>query len=43
MVSVCIPTYNGAKYIKAQLESILSQLGINDEVIISDDQLLLVR
>lgn len=38
MVSVCIPTYNGAKYIKEQLESILSQLGINDEVIISDDQ-----
>ena len=37
MISVCIPTYNGAKYIKAQLDSILYQLGKNDEVIISDD------
>lgn len=37
MVSVCIPTYNGEKYIKEQLDSILSQLGENDEVIISDD------
>lgn len=36
-VSVCIPTYNGAKYIKEQLDSILSQLGESDEVIISDD------
>lgn len=36
-VSVCIPTYNGAKYIRRQLESILCQLGENDEVIISDD------
>jgi glycosyltransferase involved in cell wall biosynthesis len=30
-------TYNGEKYIKEQLESILLQLGIDDEVIISDD------
>lgn len=37
MISVCIPTYNGGKYIKEQLESILKQLGPNDEVIISDD------
>lgn len=36
-VSVCIPTYNGEKYIKAQLESILVQLRPGDEVIISDD------
>lgn len=36
-ISVCIPTYNGEKYIKAQLESILIQLSINDEIIISDD------
>lgn len=36
-ISVCIPTYNGGKYIKEQLESILVQLSPNDEVIISDD------
>lgn len=33
-----MPTYNGEKYIKQQLESILIQLGENDEVIISDDR-----
>jgi len=37
MISVCIPTYNGEKYIKEQLESILCQLSESDEVIISDD------
>ena len=37
MISVCIPTYNGSKYIGEQLKSILSQLSENDEVIISDD------
>ncbi len=36
-ISVCIPTYNGEKYIQKQLESILSQLGEEDEIIISDD------
>lgn len=36
-LSVCIPTYNGEKYIKAQLQSILDQLGPEDEIIISDD------
>jgi len=36
-ISVCMATYNGEKYIQEQLESILSQLGKNDEVIISDD------
>lgn len=36
-VSVCIATYNGEKYIKEQLDSILPQLSKNDEVIISDD------
>ncbi|GAP72121.1 glycosyltransferase [Candidatus Symbiothrix dinenymphae] len=35
--SVCIATYNGEKYIKEQLDSILSQIGSEDEVIISDD------
>lgn len=37
MISVCMPTYNGEKFIRIQLESILSQLGDNDEVVISDD------
>lgn len=37
MISVCIATYNGSKYIKEQLDSILSQIGESDEVIISDD------
>ena len=37
MISVCIPTYNGQKYIKQQLESILIQLSQDDEIIISDD------
>lgn len=37
MISVCIPTYNGAKYIFEQLKSILPQIGEKDEIIISDD------
>jgi len=37
MISVCIATYNGEKYIKEQLNSILNQISENDEVIISDD------
>ena len=37
MISVCMATYNGEKYIKQQLDSILSQLSEVDEVIISDD------
>lgn len=37
MISVCIATYNGEKYVCEQLESILKQIGNDDEVIISDD------
>ena len=37
MLSVCMATYNGEKYIKDQLHSILTQLSENDEIIISDD------
>jgi len=37
MVSVCIATYNGEKYIKQQIESILTQIDIDDEIVISDD------
>ena len=36
-ISVCIATHDGGKYISEQLDSILCQLGSNDEVIISDD------
>lgn len=37
MISVCIATYNGAKYIGEQLASILKQLSAEDEVVVSDD------
>ncbi|MBQ7595531.1 MAG: glycosyltransferase, partial [Clostridia bacterium] len=37
MVSVVIAAYNGEKYICEQLDSVLAQLGEDDEVIISDD------
>lgn len=37
MISVCIATHNGEKYIKEQLDSILCQLALDDEVVISDD------
>jgi glycosyltransferase involved in cell wall biosynthesis len=36
-ISVCLATYNGEKYIKEQLDSILMQLNASDEVVISDD------
>lgn len=36
-LSVCMAVYNGEAFIKEQLDSILMQLGENDEVIISDD------
>lgn len=37
MVSVCMSTYNGEKYLKRQLDTILEQLGPEDELVISDD------
>lgn len=37
MISVCMATYNGERFIREQIESILAQLGPNDELIISDD------
>lgn len=36
-VSVCIPTYNGSKYLKECLDSILAQTFSNFEVVIVDD------
>lgn len=37
MVSVCMATYNGEKYLKEQIDSILCQISNNDELVISDD------
>lgn len=37
MISVCMATYNGERYIKEQMDSILKQLGAEDEIIVSDD------
>lgn len=37
MISVCMATYNGSRYIKEQIDSILPQLSPLDELVISDD------
>jgi len=37
MISVCMTTCNGEKYLNRQLDTILEQLDAGDEVIISDD------
>ena len=37
MISVCIATYNGEKYLRQQIDSILPQIGTDDEIVISDD------
>lgn len=37
MISVCMATYNGERFILQQLETILAQLSTNDELVISDD------
>ena len=37
MNTVCIATYNGEKYIKEQIDSILLQIASDDEIVISDD------
>lgn len=36
-ISVCMAVYNGEKFITEQIDSILCQIGTNDEIIISDD------
>lgn len=36
-ISVCMATCNGERYLPAQLDSILAQLGPEDELIIADD------
>ena len=37
LVSICIPTFNGSKYIASAIESALEQTYPNIEIIISDD------
>ncbi len=37
MVSVCVATYNGGRFISEMLESVLTQIGLDDEIIVSDD------
>ncbi len=37
MISVCMAAYNGGRYIDEQIQSILRQLGSDDELIIIDD------
>jgi len=37
MISVCLATYNGQSTVKQQLDSIIQQLGQEDEIIIVDD------
>lgn len=37
MISVCMATFNGEKYLKKQIDSILHQLSLNDEIIVSDN------
>lgn len=37
MISVCMATYNGSRYIREQIDSIICQLSPDDELIISDD------
>lgn len=36
-ISVCMATYNGAKFLTQQLESIIPQLNEEDELVIVDD------
>ena len=36
-ISVVMTTFNGEKYLREQVDSILSQLSENDELLISDD------
>lgn len=38
LISICIPTYNGEKYLQEALDSVKNQTYKNIEVIISDDQ-----
>lgn len=36
-VSVCLATYNGERYLRRQVDSVLTQLGERDELIVTED------
>ncbi|HLI43664.1 MAG TPA: glycosyltransferase [Acidimicrobiales bacterium] len=36
-VSVCIPTYNGERFLREQLDSLLAQTRVPDEILVADD------
>ena len=36
-ISVVVATYNGARFVEAQLDSLLAALDVNDEIVVSDD------
>ena len=36
-ISICIPTYNGEKFIARTIQSVLDQTFSNFEIIVSDD------
>ena len=38
MITVCLTTYNGEKFIRDQIDSIICQLSDEDEIIVSDDE-----
>ncbi len=42
-ISVAVAVYNGEKYIREQMDSILKNLTASDEVHVSDDVLLTQR
>ncbi len=37
MISVCLATFNGARYVREQIETIVEQLDAGDELVVSDD------
>ncbi len=37
VISVCMATFNGARYVHRQVETIVAQLGPDDELVVSDD------
>ena len=37
MISVCIASYNGGRFIERQVKSIITQLDPQDEIVVADD------
>ena len=38
VVSIAMAVYNGEKYLREQIDSILNQLALNDELVVSYDE-----